>query len=192
MLQPKRESISCEKWLTSEAWIRKVERGRLGRTSSLDSRNLEASSSKPPALKLFLGSFQTPPVPERNQKSLQRTPTSKHKRLAGTGRAPVNSYRPPGLFMRRLRHYKQLFFVCVNCTRKGAGEQDKSKETWLEKTPKHVKMKKLYNAWSGRQPVLRSPFPPRSALGSLARQGWKQKMSLTSTVIYPGLLLMLQ
>lgn len=112
-------------------------------TIYLDSRNLEASSSKPPAPTCFLEFFQTPLMPERNQKSLQRTPTSKHKRLAGTSRAPVNSYRPPGLFTRRLRHYKQLYFVCVSCSRKGAGEPDKSKETWLEKTPKHVKMKKL-------------------------------------------------
>lgn len=117
---------------------------------------------------------------------------SKHERLVGTGRAPVNSYRPPGLFTRHLTHYKQLFCVCVNCTKKGAEEQDKSKETWLEKTPKHVKMKKLSNAWSGRQPVPRSPFPPRRAPGALARHGWKQKVSLTFIVIFPGLVLVLQ
>lgn len=63
----------------NESQIRKVGRGRLGGTNLVGSKNLEASGSKPPAPKLCLGFLQTHPVPERNQKSLQRTPTSKQE-----------------------------------------------------------------------------------------------------------------
>lgn len=87
-------------------------RGRLGGTTQMNSRNPEPWSSTPPAPKLFLRSFQTLSMAERNQISLQRTPTSKHKRLEDTSRAPGNSSSPPGLFMRSLRHYKQLY-LCV-------------------------------------------------------------------------------
>jgi len=45
---------------------------------------------------------------------------------------------------------------------------------------------------AGISPSSTPLFPPWRALGSLARHGWKQKVSLTSIVIYLGLMLMLQ
>lgn len=118
-------------------------RGRLGGTTQMNSRNPEALSSTPPAPKLFLRSFQTPSERLKGTKY----PFKGHPRLNTRGWKTLAGLQK--IFPALLAYLwgvsgtiNSFICVCVSCTRKGAREQHKTKETWLEKTPKHVKMKK--------------------------------------------------